>query len=85
MLIFLWHIPEAFVLTEEINAAPDKCGSLLLCGHAPHQPGGSQAVLIPSSAFLLKLDPEARNGMEDPTKQLEMPPLLLTKGDMESC
>lgn len=42
MLIFLWHIPEAFVLTEEINAAPGKCGSLLLCGHAPHQPGGSQ-------------------------------------------
>lgn len=32
MLIFPWHIPEAFVLTEEVNAAPDKCGSLLLCG-----------------------------------------------------
>lgn len=45
----------------------------------------SGAVLIPSSVFLLKLDPEARNRMEDPIKQLEMPPLLPAKGDMESC
>lgn len=45
----------------------------------------SGAVLIPSSVFLLKLDPEARNRMEDPIKQLEMPPLLPAKGHMESC
>lgn len=47
MLIFLWHIPEAFVLTEEINAAPDKRGSLLLCGRCtPPARGESGAVLI---------------------------------------
>lgn len=46
MLIVL-HIPEAFVLTEEINAAPDKCGSLLLCGQCtPPARGESGAVLI---------------------------------------
>lgn len=52
MLIFLWHIPEAFVLTEEINAAPDKCGSLLLCGRCtPPARGESGAVLISQLSF----------------------------------
>lgn len=41
MLIFL-HIPEAFVLTEEINAAPDKVAPSCCVASAPHQPGGSQ-------------------------------------------
>lgn len=63
-----------------ISVAPSCC-----VASAPHQPGGSQELCwIPSSAFLLKLAPEAGDGMEVPTK-LEMPPLLSTQGDMENC
>lgn len=73
MLIFPWHIPEAFVLRKKlmlllISVAPSCC-----VAGAPHQPGESQEVCrFRSSAFLLKLDPEARNGMEVPTKQLSL-------------
>ena len=62
MLIFLWPIPEAFVLTE-VNAVSDNWLPLL-CGWA--------AVDSVASAFLLKLDPEARNGTEVPSGQLSL-------------
>lgn len=82
MLIFLWPIPEAFVLTEEVNAASDNWRSppVVWLVHLTSQGGdrrqrghgGSATVDSVASAFLLKLDPEARSGTEVPSGQLSL-------------
>lgn len=83
MLIFLWPIPEAFVLTEEVNAASDNWRSPPVVWLVPFdsQGGGrrrhrghgrSAAVDSAASAFLLKLDPEAQNGTEVPSGPLSL-------------
>lgn len=64
----MWPLPEAFVLTE-VNAASDKWHSSSVCGWFTTGQGrdsGSAATDSVVSAFLLKLDPEARNGTAVP-------------------
>lgn len=70
ILIFLWLLfsQKKFMLLL-ISVAPSCC-----VARAPHQPGGSQELcrFLAQLSCWLKLDPEARNGMEVPTKQLSL-------------